>query len=64
MVHANEVIRSLCEHHFNQILLSFEIKTRKPNPRSYEILAEKLGYTDRVDYKRILFIDDKIGNVH
>lgn len=45
--------------HFNIVLLSDEIKVRKPNKEAYDLLAAKLG----VENHETIFIDDSADNV-
>ncbi len=44
---------------FDQVVLSCDVGTTKPDPRMYEIICEKLG----VDAAETVFIDDSAGYI-
>lgn len=44
---------------FDQIVLSYEVKSMKPERRIYEVATERAG----VEPERIFFVDDRIDNI-
>jgi epoxide hydrolase-like predicted phosphatase len=48
---------------FNPIILSCEVKTRKPNLKIYKLFKQQLNKSKKIKYSEILFIDNRNYNL-
>ncbi len=62
--HEAALLKKLLENHkithlFNELIISSEHKLKKPDPKFYKLLVEKI----KINKEEILFIDDSLKNV-
>ena len=52
------------EHKFDFAIISYEVKTRKPEPKIYQLLLKKIHtHNKTINSNQVVFIDDKKYNL-